>query len=228
MLTRYDSIVRRHLLTQASIYLTAGGFLVISHYFATNLPLQYFGHLLLGLSIIIFLTLPRRTLVRRLALVLNSAFSNAADFIALAALVYTMIDELFYRNDYQELLNTTQGETTLSGAFFAILVVLIISIIVQSFMIRPRRHRFNKRSFCLAIPRVLLLFGILFLVSGVVAIITKLSPGVFFGIGFSLLAYTIALSTGSPTESRIWLDELKALKLTYSRLVSYLRNLRPI
>lgn len=200
--------MRKYVAAQASVYFTAGIFLAISHY-TQYFALRYLGHLLIALSIIMFVTTVKRTWMCRIANGIDIVFLGSLDIIAFLALSISIIEEqIVYRHSHPELAVTSLGESSLWGVMLLIILVFVlIPIVLLVFHLRKRRLRlrFRASQVLLSIPRMFSLFAILFIVTGFISIITSAFPPVYFwGPAISFITYAIGFSTGSHSETRRW------------------------
>lgn len=182
--------LRRYLLSQAFAYLVAGIYLITSELMQQEFLLSYFGHLFLATSFIILVSLCRTIWVHKVAVILDTIFSQALFNVIIAGL---FIDLIFY-TVRSHASSANPNESVPISVFTIICVWLLFYFLVEFKWLRRRRKvRLCVWRYLLPnIGKTFLLLAMLFVVASLLSILTKAFPPTYF-LGPSFTFFTLAL-----------------------------------
>jgi hypothetical protein len=185
---------RSVLIAESLSSLLASVFLLTSHYLQSYLSLNYFGHFLMGYSMLVLVTIPYNKWSRRL--VVFNLLSVALNTLSFAGMLFGLIDELIYRNNNHININDSLFSSIVWVLYFWLFIYFFVIFILP--FLRHRIHfNFKQawRGWIPAIRWVFFLFSLVLIFSGLLSIFTKVfPPSYFFGPAFACLIYWLAFA----------------------------------
>jgi hypothetical protein len=194
-------LTRLNLVGQSLAYLSAGSFLVLSHYLKQYFFMNYLGHLFISISLLVLIACYKFKLARRFAII-DTMFSGALFIISILIVLITIIDEIVFSHNTQ--LNTISNT---DPPILFIGITILVSLWVLIYMFLPRiggRNRVNWRSF----PAILFLFSMLIIVTGMIFVWKNVEPTnisyTILGLGVLVYGISLFLFTKNQLGARFW------------------------